>query len=89
MILWGSLHSLFTFHSSFFTFHYPRCNRNLGTLKKAGVREYWIIDPETKTLQVCALENGQYIISMYSETDIVPVRELEGCEIDLRDVFTD
>ncbi|MCL1790888.1 MAG: Uma2 family endonuclease [Peptococcaceae bacterium] len=57
--------------------------------RKAGVREFWIVDPETKTAQVFILENGQYIATMYGDTDTVPVHVLEGCEIDLQDVFAD
>ena len=55
--------------------------------QKTGVREYWIIDPETKTLQVCILENGKYVTSMYGDTGAVPVHVLEGCAINLQDVF--
>jgi Uma2 family endonuclease len=56
----------------------------------AGVREYWIVDPDTKTIQVCVLENGRYILSSYDEdTGTVPVSALPGCGIDLRAVFAD
>ena len=55
--------------------------------QKAGVMEYWIVDPETNTVQVCILENDRYLVSVYDECDKVPVSVLEGCEIDLSDVF--
>ena len=55
--------------------------------QKAGVRVYWIIDPETRTLQVCILENGKYVLTMYGDTDTVPVQILNGCEINLKAVF--
>lgn len=55
--------------------------------QKAGVREYWLIDPDTKTLQVCILEDGKYITTMYGDTDTVHVHVLEGCAISLSDVF--
>ncbi|MDR0310408.1 MAG: Uma2 family endonuclease, partial [Acidobacteriota bacterium] len=57
--------------------------------QKAGVREYWIVDPETKTVQVCILENGKYVTTMYgdTDTDTVPVHVLDGCVIGLKDVF--
>jgi Uma2 family endonuclease len=32
--------------------------------QKAGVREYWIVDPEIKTVQVCVLENGRFVPSV-------------------------
>ena len=57
--------------------------------QKAGVREYWIVDPETKTVQVCILDNGRYVVSVYDETDKALVSVLEGCEIDMGVVFAE
>ena len=57
--------------------------------QKAGVREYWIVDPEIKGVQVCILEKGRYVMSAYDETDKAPVSVLEGCEIDLTGVFAE
>lgn len=57
--------------------------------KEAGVREYWIVDPERKTVLVYVLENGRYVVSDYSETDTAPVHVLDGCEIRLTDVFAE
>jgi len=57
--------------------------------QKAGVREYWIVDPEIKTVQVNILDNGRYVSSVYDETDKAPVSVLEGCEIDLAVVFSE
>ena len=56
---------------------------------QAGVREYWIVDPEAKVLSVYILKDGQYVAGAYEESDVVPVHVLEGCQIDLRDVFAD
>ena len=55
--------------------------------QKAGVREYWIVDPDSKTVSVHILENGKYIITVYGEVDTAPVHVLEGCEINLADAF--
>jgi len=55
--------------------------------KNAGVREFWIVDPDTKTVSVNVLKDGDYIGKAYGDTDIVPAAVLPGCEIDLRDVF--
>jgi Uma2 family endonuclease len=55
----------------------------------AGVREYWIVDPDTKTVQACVLENGRYVMSMYDENERAPITVLPGCEIDLAEVFMD
>jgi len=57
------------------------------TYQKAGVREYWIVDPDTRTVQVNILENGKYVAAMYGDTGIAPVHILEGCTVNLRDVF--
>jgi len=55
--------------------------------QQAGVREYWLIDPDTETVQVNILKDGQYYAQMYAETDTAPVSVLEGCNIDLSGVF--
>ncbi|MCL2815569.1 MAG: Uma2 family endonuclease [Oscillospiraceae bacterium] len=58
--------------------------------QKAGVREYWIIDPGTKSVQVYILKNKKYGIgSIYREDDVVPVHILDGFQINLADVFYD
>jgi Uma2 family endonuclease len=53
---------------------------------KSGVREYWVIDPD-KGVVVHLLENEKYFTQMYSGTDKIPVHVLEGCEIDLSEMF--
>ena len=54
---------------------------------QAGVREYWIVDPDTKTMAVHILKDGDYITRVYNEEDTVPVYVLEGCLIDMAEVF--
>ena len=53
----------------------------------AGVREYWIVDPDFKGVAVHILENDKYVISTYESDAIIPVNVLDGCEIILTDVF--
>jgi len=55
--------------------------------RKAGVREYWTVDPNAKTVQVYILENGRYTVSDYGGNDIIPVHTLKGCQINLAEVF--
>jgi Uma2 family endonuclease len=57
--------------------------------QKNGVKEYWIVKPELKIVQSYILENGKYTVSVYGETDCAPVSILDGCAIDLADVFAD
>jgi Uma2 family endonuclease len=70
----------------------PSSARNDLVLKfnlylKAGVREYWIVDPDANSVQVFILENGRYISASYGDTEKVPVSVLPGLEISLGDVF--
>ena len=57
--------------------------------QRAGVREYWIVDPDSKTLSVNILKYGEYMARAYADTDSVPVAVLDGCEINLTDVFSE
>ena len=53
----------------------------------AGVREYWIVDPDDRSVNVHILENGKYVINAYDEHETIAVSILDGCEIKLPDVF--
>jgi Uma2 family endonuclease len=55
--------------------------------QQAGVREYWIVHPETKTVQTHVLENERYYTTSYADTDTIPVHVLDGCVISVPDVF--
>jgi len=57
--------------------------------QRAGVREYWIADPDSKTVTVHTLKEGEYITRAYGDTQSAPVSVLPGCEIDLREVFNE
>jgi len=63
--------------------------RKLNKYLQAGVREYWIVDPDDKAITVHVLENGRYVISAFEETDTISVNILDGCEISLPDVFAE
>ena len=56
--------------------------------QKAGVREYWIADPERKTVTTHVLHEIGYVSRSYNEQDdAVPVTVLESCTINLTEVF--
>jgi len=56
---------------------------------KAGIIEYWIIDPDAKILTANILNDNRYIAYPYTDTDNVAVHVLDGCIISLSDVFED
>jgi Uma2 family endonuclease len=53
--------------------------------REAGVREYWIADPEERAVFAYVLKNGEYTAAVYEET--APVTVLPGFEIDLASIF--
>ena len=60
----------------------------LDLYQRAGVREYWIVDPDSSTVQVFMLKNGYlHPHEVYSEKDIAKVNVLDGCFIELSKVF--
>ena len=61
----------------------------LGLYQRAGVREYWIVDPEYKSVQVFTLDAGGSlrISEEYGRDSVARVNVLEGCFIDLGKVF--
>jgi len=62
----------------------------LNLYQRAGVREYWIVEPETQTVQVNTLENGiLQPCAFYGSADIAKVNVLDGCFIELGKVFTE
>jgi Uma2 family endonuclease len=61
--------------------------RKFNLYMKAGVREYWIVAPESKTVQAFVLKNGTYIGTVYNSGAVLPSAALEGLSITLNDVF--
>ena len=55
--------------------------------QSVGVREFWIVDPVDKIVEVNLLMDDKYCITVYDETETLPVHVLEGCEVSLTDVF--
>lgn len=63
----------------------------LNLYQRAGVREYWIVDPDNQTVQVMLLgENGAlHLHEVYGRGDVAKVNVLEGCFIELSKVFAE
>ena len=59
----------------------------LNKYMEAGVKEYWIVDPETRSVQVYFLRNGEWTFRIYKGTDVGFVNILENCRVHLVDVF--
>lgn len=56
--------------------------------QKAGVREYWVVDPMTRVLLVHTLEDGQYSSPhAYGPAASVPLTIAEEAAVDLSQVF--
>ena len=56
--------------------------------QRAGVKEFWIVDPDTRTVSVYTLEDGAYHAAAVYPSDLsVPVGVLDNCNIDLSMVF--
>jgi Uma2 family endonuclease len=54
---------------------------------EAGVREYWVIDPEEKKVQVHLYENGHYLGTVYKESAHISVTVLPGLNIALASLW--
>jgi len=61
--------------------------RKFNYYLEAGVREYWVIDPDIKKVSVHVYENGHYISYSYKNNDRIPVAVLLGLEISLEDLW--
>ncbi len=57
--------------------------------EKHGVKEYWIVFPGDKLVQVFRLKGKKYgEPEVYTSRDIIPVKLLGRLKIDLKEVFT-
>ena len=63
----------------------------LRLYQRAGVREYWIADPENKTVQVFLFNNNGilYPHEDYGQENMAKVNVLDGCFIELDKVFSE
>lgn len=60
----------------------------LNLYQRAGVREYWVVSPEDKSVNVFLLDgDGLKLSYVYGPKDIAKVNVLDGCFIELSKVF--
>ena len=58
--------------------------------QQAGVQEYWLVDPASKSVQVFFLDDGRYVAKDFGATeDTLKVNVLKDCTIDLSQVFSE
>ena len=62
----------------------------LDLYQRAGVREYWVVNPEDRTVQVMLLKDSYLLpVEDYGREDMAKVNILEDCAIDLSKVFSE
>ncbi len=55
---------------------------------QAGVPEYWLLDPETRTVTVYVLAEGKYrFAALYREGETARSETLEGLQVEVSDLF--
>jgi Uma2 family endonuclease len=62
--------------------------RKLNLYLKAGVREYWVIDPEHKLVEAYQLNNSRYDFRILHSEDILASGLFSGLEIPLESLFS-
>lgn len=56
--------------------------------EKAGVKEYWLVDPMNESVEIHLLSGNQYTFQgVYTKDDTISVHVLSGLEIDLHQIF--
>jgi Uma2 family endonuclease len=63
--------------------------RKFKLYREAGVREYWVLDPESRTLHTHLFENRRILSRFYSPQENAPLEILPGLEIALGPVFAE
>jgi len=63
--------------------------QKLKLYREAGVREYWIVDPENNEITVYCFQNKKTDIKTYKSTDTVAVTIFPGLNIPLEQVFAE
>lgn len=60
----------------------------LSLYEKAGVREYWIVNPDDKMVTVYCFDDGMHSIKTYSFTEKIKVSIYDNYEIDFKDIMS-
>ncbi|MFQ5854844.1 MAG: Uma2 family endonuclease [Anaerolineae bacterium] len=58
--------------------------------QEAGVAEYWIVDPRTRTIEMHVLEQGTYLlVGQYGPGEVIQSQVVPGFEVRVDEVFPD
>jgi Uma2 family endonuclease len=63
--------------------------RKFKLYRESGVREYWVLDPESRTLHTHLFEDRRILSRFYGPEEKAPVEILPGLEIALEPVFSE
>jgi len=55
--------------------------------QEAGVREYWMVDMQSESIEICFFEENLHHRHVYAITDPVAVNILPDCTIDISELF--
>ncbi|WP_279233425.1 Uma2 family endonuclease [Desulfofundulus thermobenzoicus] len=67
---------------------YYDLRKKFKVYERCGVKEYWIVDPEEKSVQVFLLKEGRFVLDQEAErTGEIPSRVLSGFAICLESIF--
>lgn len=59
-----------------------------NSYEKAGVKEYWIVDPYNMSVEIYSLHEGTYKhIGVYGKDDVLTVNTFKDMQIDLKKIF--
>ncbi|MDR2662278.1 MAG: Uma2 family endonuclease [Treponema sp.] len=63
-------------------------HRKLELYRDAGVREYWIVNPDTNVVTAYRFERDRSVMQLYHASDTAGPQVLPGLEIPLESVFS-
>ena len=61
--------------------------RKLSLYERSGVREYWIVNPESQTVRTYFFADGEAVTREYDFDDSIPVRICDGFRIRVKDLL--